>query len=251
MCNDLQSGWCCPEVEQGQPIAPLPPPDAQPVMKGISPYDQGDSGAKHQQGGTGSYPPGGGEYPEPPSPPGNNAQPAVPGLELPSQPREKTNQSMTSQGTSETRSGRTASEWAADQEQFAHLPPLPPGWLRVLSRSSGKIYFCYPETGETTFTEPTGPPPSVAAANNLPEGWVEMVSRSNGRTYFWNAALQKSQFEKPTRADGYAGSGSGSRPEAQEAELPPGWVEMVSRSTGKKYYFNSATQQSQFEKPTA
>merc|ERR1711957_349614 len=96
--------------------------------------------------------------------------------------------------------GRTASEWAADQAQFAHLPPLPVGWLRVVSRSTGKLYYCYPETGETTFQEPTGPPPSIANAKQLPYGWVELVSRSTGLTYYWNAELQKSQFEVPTGA---------------------------------------------------
>ena len=32
--------------------------------------------------------------------------------------------------------------------------------------------------------------------------------------------------------------------------LPPGWIEKVSNSTGKKYYYNTQTQQSQWEKPT-
>ena len=33
-------------------------------------------------------------------------------------------------------------------------------------------------------------------------------------------------------------------------ELPEGWEERVSKSTGKKYYFNSMTNASQWEKPT-
>ncbi|XP_066928141.1 peptidyl-prolyl cis-trans isomerase NIMA-interacting 1-like [Clytia hemisphaerica] len=32
--------------------------------------------------------------------------------------------------------------------------------------------------------------------------------------------------------------------------LPPGWIEKTSNSTGKKYYYNTQTQQSQWEKPT-
>ena len=32
--------------------------------------------------------------------------------------------------------------------------------------------------------------------------------------------------------------------------LPPGWEEKVSNSTGKTYYFNRQTNQSQWEKPT-
>merc|ERR1711865_931200 len=149
--------------------------------------------------------------------------------------RENSAKRMGSQ-RSARRGGRTASEWAAEQDQFAHLPPLPQGWLRVLSRSTGKVYFCYPETGETTFTEPTGPPPSVLAAkeSNLPPGWAQMVSRSTGRTYFWHAGLQKSQFDVPTEAS----AGAPQAAAAGASSLPEDWVQMVSRSTGKPYYFN-------------
>merc|ERR1719305_982735 len=35
----------------------------------------------------------------------------------------------------------------------------------------------------------------------------------------------------------------------QFSDLPPGWVEMTSRTTGKTYYWNHYTQMSQFEKP--
>jgi hypothetical protein len=168
--------------------------------------------------------------------------------------REYTGTSQTGSMGSGRSGGRTASEWAQDQEQFAHLPPLPPGWLRVLSRSTNKVYFCYPETGETTFTEPTGPPPSKlhSAEGNLPPGWTKMVSRSTGRTYYWHAGLQKSQFDAPT-ADSAAGAPPS--PAGQTASnrtdpsLPAGWVQMVSRSTGKPYYFNTNTKQSQFERP--
>jgi len=139
---------------------------------------------------------------------------------------------------------RTASEWVSDQDQFAHLPALPTGWIRVKSRSSGGIYFCYTATGETTFTEPTGSPGQ--ASQDLPPGWEEILSRSTGQVYYWNAALQRSQFEKPTAAD----ASPPQRLTTEESEeLPAGWVAMVSRSTGETYYFNTETQESQFARP--
>merc|ERR1719235_838326 len=148
-------------------------------------------------------------------------------------------------------SGRTANDWASDQSQFAHLPPLPEGWIRVRSRTSGAIYFCYTLTGETTFTEPTAPgalggagaDTSTGGGQDLPPGWTEVVSRSTGQIYYWNSALQKSQFEKPMAENAPA------EVQMESADLPAGWVAMVSRSTGKTYYFNSETQQSQFERP--
>lgn len=144
---------------------------------------------------------------------------------------------------------RSASDWAKDQDQFAHLPPLPEGWIRVKSRTTDQVYFFCQQTGETTFTEPTA---AMAIKNDptLPPGWVEKTSRSTGKTYYWNTIQQRSQFERPTHG------GAPTNPSPPKAGddnegLPPGWVSMVSRSTGKTYYFNQSTQQSQFERPMA
>lgn len=142
-------------------------------------------------------------------------------------------------------SGRTAAEWAQDQEQFSHLPPLPAGWIRVKSRGTGAIYYCCQETGETTFVEPTANQ-AVNKSSDLPAGWVEMVSRSTGRTYYWNSSLQKSQFEKPTAGDAQPPPQPGNDNEG----LPPDWTSMISRSTGRTYYFNSKLQKSQYDRPT-
>jgi len=83
---------------------------------------------------------------------------------------------------------RTVLDWATDQDRFAHLPPLQQGWIRVISKSSGKIYYLNTVTGNTTFTEPV----------DLPPGWEQVKSRTTGQTYYWNSELQKSQFERPT-----------------------------------------------------
>lgn len=150
---------------------------------------------------------------------------------------------------------RTPAEWGNDQEQFSNLPPLLEGWIRVRSRTTGEIYYCFTQTGETTFTEPTAAPsasdsreqmasrPQEGDLEPLPPGWVEVVSKSSGKIYYWNAVLQKSQFTRPTAADSIPEGG-------ESAQLPPGWIKMKSKSTGKDYYFNSDTQTSQFEIPT-
>ena len=39
------------------------------------------------------------------------------------------------------RQGKTVQEWQALQKEFADQPPLPAGWLRVRSRSTGQVYF--------------------------------------------------------------------------------------------------------------
>lgn len=88
-------------------------------------------------------------------------------------------------------SGRTARDWAKDQEQFRHLPALPEGWIHVKSKSSGEIYFYCLDTGEATFQAPS----------DLPAGWTSVKSRTTGQTYYWNAQLQTSQFKRPGVSD--------------------------------------------------
>lgn len=143
-------------------------------------------------------------------------------------------------------SPRTAEEWAKAQDQFVGLPPLPEGWIRVKSRTSGVIYFCCKETGETTFVHPSGVPNS-AISMDLQDGWVEMQSRSTGRVYYWNAVLQKSQFEKPFRPS----EAQSPRPGGDDEGLQEGWVSLISSKTGSVYYFNSRSQRSQYDRPTA
>merc|ERR1712039_821525 len=72
---------------------------------------------------------------------------------------------------------KTVSDWEGDQAEFAHLPPLPPGWLRIKSRSSGQTYFFNKRTQQATFDMPEFP---------LPEGWTKQVSKSTGKTYYFN-----------------------------------------------------------------
>ena len=96
----------------------------------------------------------------------------VPKLEL-NEARERSY----SPSNSRRRAGQTTNEWADDQAQFAHLPPLPPGWLRILARGTRKIYYCHQETGETTFQEPVGPPASVLERQSLPPGGAQNVSQ--------------------------------------------------------------------------
>lgn len=161
---------------------------------------------------------------------------------------------------------KTASDWAADQAQFAHLPPLPAGWMRVVSRSTGEVYYYCPETNETTFDKPTQAAELLSnKKNTLPEGWSQRVSRGNGRVYYWHAETNKSQFEIPTEADAGVGGPSSSSPETfmevtprfdndpkqSKGDLPEGWEQIQSKTTGQPYYFNFNTKQSQFEHPCA
>lgn len=126
-------------------------------------------------------------------------------------------------------------DWAREQDQFAHLPKLPPNWIRVKKSSGDGVYFVNTMTGETTFDDPLEAKPGTstpaaafsfatpAAPQNgglssatpaapmtptvnpftpaplpLPEGWTQMKSKTTGKPYYWNAKLGISQFHFPT-----------------------------------------------------
>eukprot|EP00439_Symbiodinium_sp_Y106_P072592 s1937_g13.t1 len=90
---------------------------------------------------------------------------------------------------------KTVLFWAAQQDQFSHLPQLPDGWIRIPSKSAGQCYYVSLGctfalnlvTGTSTFRSPL----------DLPPGWAKVISRSTGRPYYWHAEKQISQFDLP------------------------------------------------------
>lgn len=98
----------------------------------------------------------------------------------------------------------TVLDWCSKQAQFAHLPPLADGWIRVVSKSTGSIYYVNTHNGQTTFVEPTAMPeppathdPAPVSPTGLPPGWSCAQSRSTGHVYYFNVFTGQSQFEQP------------------------------------------------------
>ncbi|CAK9112514.1 unnamed protein product [Durusdinium trenchii] len=55
----------------------------------------------------------------------------------------------------DTQDLRTPEEWAGAQERlFGHLPALPPKWIRIVGKSTGKVFFYNMITGESTSSAP-------------------------------------------------------------------------------------------------
>jgi len=85
--------------------------------------------------------------------------------------------------------GKTISQWEAEQASlFPGERELPPGWLRIKSRSNGKVYFYNKRTQEATYDFPEWP---------LPKGWTKQVSKSTGKTYYFHAERKESTFTRP------------------------------------------------------
>eukprot|EP00930_Biecheleria_cincta_P003687 TRINITY_DN104615_c0_g1_i1.p1 TRINITY_DN104615_c0_g1~~TRINITY_DN104615_c0_g1_i1.p1 ORF type:complete len:460 (+),score=110.42 TRINITY_DN104615_c0_g1_i1:34-1413(+) len=105
--------------------------------------------------------------------------------------------------------GKTIRDWASSQDEFAHLPKLPPDWIRIKSRKDDSVYywnqktqkasFEFPKDAASTPSQKAGASAAPAKANeDLPPGWAKQVSKSTGKVYYWHAGKQKSMFERPT-----------------------------------------------------
>jgi len=82
--------------------------------------------------------------------------------------------------------GRSVAEWKSQQAEFAHLPRLPEGWIRIKSRSSDEIYFWNTLTKTSQYDHP------------LPEGWTKQRSKTTGKVYYFNVKKGQSVFVPPT-----------------------------------------------------
>eukprot|EP00850_Spirogloea_muscicola_P011734 SM000074S21644 [mRNA] locus=s74:32728:36758:- [translate_table: standard] len=99
--------------------------------------------------------------------------------------------------------------------------------------------------------------PQTAQANGaalrgrLPPGWVEGVDEVTGVAYYFHAATQSSQWERPEALKGPTPFGAipPPPPPPKLPPLPPDWLEAIDATTGHKYYYNTSTQETRWERP--
>merc|ERR1712217_1007678 len=85
-------------------------------------------------------------------------------------------------------------EWIQAQDRlFGHLSKLPTNWIRIRSKSSGKVYLYNSKTGESKEGDSFDEPPK-----GLPPNWQELRSKSTGQVYYYNSKTGQSQFDEPT-----------------------------------------------------
>lgn len=84
----------------------------------------------------------------------------------------------------------------------------------------------------------------------LPIGWIRIKS-SSGRIYYLNTETGATTFNEPPRLK-LAASGVPASPPTPPlaSNLPLGWEEKTSRSSGKAYFWNAELKVSQFDRPT-
>ena len=146
---------------------------------------------------------------------------------------------------------------------------------------------CIPEAVEPTAAsfEPLDEAPGVAddsQAPDLPEGWTALVDDATGTPYYFRASDNTTSWDRPTEAvteseesgtveDVSAGIAAApenpenSTPETEseaidssyvmveeeppEADLPPGWIELIEDSSGMPYYLFEEDGRTQWDRP--
>ena len=149
---------------------------------------------------------------------------------------------------------------------------LPPGWETAVSNETGEVYYVNQRTGESQFTFPEE---ELDEAGDLPAGWEQIVSRTTGVVTYLNTLSGEQVDARPTEPavgedgavadDGPSGDappvvgapaidGDLAAPDVGGMTLPPrdlpqGWETARSKNTGKVYYINKWTRESQYEFP--
>jgi hypothetical protein len=124
---------------------------------------------------------------------------------------------------------------------------LPEGWTEAVDQSTGQTYYYNSVTQETAWERPAEEEPERiqvtadevdASALKVEEkdpdsGVVDVTKKANEEQD--DAAISRGEEQAPS--------------DEQQSNLPYGWIEGADPSTGKKYYFNSVTQETSWERP--
>merc|ERR1712203_1188321 len=132
-------------------------------------------------------------------------------------------------------------------------PQLPPGWEQIPDPASGRAYYCNRSTGESSWTPPVAPmpvpTPSAAPGGALPPGWESATDPASGKQYFFNRATNETSWTPPAGAPAAQPPFVPVPSAAPTASIPPGWEEAKDPASGKTYYFNRATNTTQWNPP--
>eukprot|EP00434_Breviolum_minutum_P009479 symbB.v1.2.008348.t1/scaffold507.1/size305965/18 len=150
--------------------------------------------------------------------------------------------------------GKRVVDWCREQDQFAHLPKLQPNWIRVRKSSGDGLYYVNTKTGDTTLIEPREKPkapPATAAVSSTPVvvgGGITPAALTGATTPGVSGGMTPMVTETPHNPVPSTPMRNPSTP--APVALPEGWAQILSKSTGKPYFWNVKLGISQFHFPS-
>lgn len=116
---------------------------------------------------------------------------------------------------------------------------LLPGWVEATDPSSGKVYYCNPESRETKWERPIV---SMTKETVLaPQQSETCLAAVGDLTSHHKAPRSKWQSQQQLQQ----------RQQQKQQALPPGWVEAKDPKSEKIYYCNPQTRETTWERPTS
>ena len=159
-------------------------------------------------------------------------------------PREKTAAVQSTSTASPVRSTSTASP-VQQQPQPVVVQQQPQPVVVHTNTSSPAAHI-----SSSPIALPTPPPePPRELPRPLPDGWSSQIDPASGATYYVHRASNTSQWEVPQEVKIVAPPPPPVPPTPVVPTLPYGWSEMYDERSGKLYYANHLTGQSQWEIP--
>lgn len=116
--------------------------------------------------------------------------------------------------------------------QHGNQHSLPLGWVEATDPSSGKVYYCNPQTRETKWERPMMP---MTNSNKL-------APQQSGNN------LAVSRDRTPLQGQTH-NTWQGQQQQLVQPPLPQGWVEATDPNSGKIYYCNPHTRETKWERP--
>ena len=139
-------------------------------------------------------------------------------------------------------------------------------WVEVADPTSGKTYYFNSKTNETSWDNPNESTATAAAVEesttaaeqdgNGDSDWSESVDPSSGKSYYYNSKTGETSWEKPTsttvdEAMNTATATTTATADNETSQDASDWVEATDPSSGNTYYYNSATGETSWERPSA
>eukprot|EP01062_Namystynia_karyoxenos_P054178 TRINITY_DN4440_c0_g1_i1.p1 TRINITY_DN4440_c0_g1~~TRINITY_DN4440_c0_g1_i1.p1 ORF type:complete len:812 (+),score=279.08 TRINITY_DN4440_c0_g1_i1:81-2438(+) len=124
-----------------------------------------------------------------------------------------------------------------------------PEWTEHLDPNTGRNFYRNAKTGQTQWERPAGP-----VATQTGE-WAELTDPNTGRTFWRNSRTGATQWERPAEDGGQKAPAPQTGPHIKTQPAPGGgageWQQLTDPSSGRPYWRNSKTGQSQWTDPNA